>query len=251
MGADPDAALSALRRYWDRDAATYDRWREHGAWSAAERATWAATLVGLLPPAGARLLDVGAGTGFLSLAAARLGYDVTALDISSSMLARLRENAASNGLHIETVCGPAHEPPDGPYDAVMERLALWTLPEPKRALAAWREVTSGRLIVFEGVWSGCDYPEALRRRARRLLQRARRLEPEHHGPYPPDLQTRLPLLRDVSPSALIGAISTAGWSEPRLARLADVEWARLLALPPLERMLGVTPEYCVVAETLK
>jgi len=58
----PAPPEQALRDYWDADAKTYDRWREHGAWSAGERAAWTAVLSRLLP-AGARVLDVGAGTG--------------------------------------------------------------------------------------------------------------------------------------------------------------------------------------------
>src|SRR5919108_3664505 len=102
-------AEGALRRYWDDDSATYDLWREHGVWSAGERAAWAAVLARLLPPVGAKVLDVGAGTGFLSLAAARMGYEVTAVDISPGMLAHLRRAAADEALTIEIVCASAHE----------------------------------------------------------------------------------------------------------------------------------------------
>jgi len=42
--ASPPAAVAMLRRYWDEDAETYELWREHGAWSAGERAAWAAAL---------------------------------------------------------------------------------------------------------------------------------------------------------------------------------------------------------------
>lgn len=52
------------------------------------------------PAAGLRLLDVGAGTGAISLHAARAGAVVTALDVSSAMLRRL-EAAGQKG--IETV----------------------------------------------------------------------------------------------------------------------------------------------------
>lgn len=173
----PVDALAELRRYWDHDAPTYDLWREHGAWSPGERAAWTAALTYLLPPPGAKLLDVGAGTGLLSLAAARLGYEVTALDISAAMLDRLRATAAEEKLHVHTVCASAHEPPPGPFDAVIERLALWTLPDPSLALRAWREVTPGRLIAFEGVWTGRDYIEGLKRRGRRVLHRVRTLPP--------------------------------------------------------------------------
>src|SRR5215208_538567 len=100
-------AENSLRLYWDDDAATYDKWSEHGAWSAGERAAWAGVLAHLLPPPGAKLLDVGAGTGFLSVAAARMGYEVTALDISPGMLARLKQTARKADLPIEVICGSA------------------------------------------------------------------------------------------------------------------------------------------------
>lgn len=245
-GQDERGVDEALRRYWDEDAATYDLSREHGAWSAGERAAWAGVLAHLLPPPGARVLDVGAGTGFVSLAAARLGYAVTALDISAGMLGKLRQAAVAEGLDIQIVCAPAHEPPTGPFDAVTERLTLWTLPEPERALAAWREVTSGSLVAFEGLWCGRDYVEGLRRRSREFLRRMRRHAPEHHSASP-ELEAALPPANDASPSALINMIEAAGWRSIHLLRLWDVEWARRLALPPLDRLAGVTPEYAMTA----
>ena len=164
-------ANDALRRYWDRDSATYDLWAEHGAVSPVERAAWAYELSRFLPQRrDASLLDIGAGTGFLSLAAARLGYRVTALDISPGMLARLETAAAAEGLEIETVCAPADQPPRGPFDAVIERLALWTLPDPASALQAWKRVVvpGGQLLVFEGMWAEGGLA-ALRARGRALL----------------------------------------------------------------------------------
>jgi SAM-dependent methyltransferase len=238
-------AEEALRLYWDVDARTYDRWSEHGAWSPGERAAWAGALAQLLPPPGARVLDVGAGTGFLSLAAARLGYEVTALDISPGMLSRLEHAAHEENLAIEIVCAPAHKPPDGPFDAVIGRLLLWTLPDPAEALAAWRQVTRGPLVAFEAL-RGRDYVEGLRRRARRALWRTRRLPPEHHRTSP-EIRAALPRVGDVSPSGFVSLIEAAGWRWPELVRLRDVEWARLLALPPLDRLAGVTPEYAIRA----
>lgn len=241
-------APSLLRRYWDADAPTYDDWPEHGAWSPGEQAAWVGSLAGFLSTRGARVLDVGAGTGFLSLTAARLGCQVTALDISSAMLERLREAAARERLAIETICAPADEPPSGPFDVVMERLLLWTLPDPDRALAVWREVAPrGQLLAFEA-HIGRDYVEGLRRRARELQGRLRRLPPEHHGPYPAELVGVLPIANETWPSALIERIEGAGWRSVQLTRLRDVQWARQLALPPLDRLFGATPEYLIAAQ---
>ncbi len=169
----------SVRRFWDADAATYDRSPDHGAATPTERAAWAAALARLLPPPPARVLDAGAGTGFLSLAAARLGYQVAAVDLSPGMLARLRESAEREGLTVEVVEGGAEQPPPGPFDAVIERHLLWTLPDPLAALAAWREAApAGRLVLFEGLWGKVDPIErALRRGAGRRAATGRRRPP--------------------------------------------------------------------------
>jgi len=247
-GRDRPTADEALRRYWDADAATYDLWPEHGAHSAGERAAWSAALSRLLPPPGASLLDVGAGSGFLSLAAARMGYRVTALDISSGMLARLRDAAARESLQVDIVCAPADKLPSRSFDAVMERLTLWTLPDPRSALRAWRAAApQGKLLAFEGLKGRYRSLGSLRPRARTLLARVQRLTPEHHGPYPAELSGALPLAHEPSPERLIDQIEAAGWRVPQLTRLRDVEFARRLPLSPLQRLLGVTPEYAIVA----
>src|SRR6476659_6093595 len=117
-----------IRDFWDADAATYDRSASHGLTDPVEAAAWRTALRRHLPPPPARVLDVGAGTGALSLLAAELGYTVTALDISAGMLAHATRKAAERGLDIATLVGPAEDPPEGPFDAVIERHVTWTLP---------------------------------------------------------------------------------------------------------------------------
>src|SRR5215472_8651986 len=87
-----------IREFWDEDAATYDKSPAHYPQRPQEQAAWAATLRHLLPAPPAAVLDMGAGTGFLSLLLAAQGYQVTAADISPGMLARLRAKAADRGL---------------------------------------------------------------------------------------------------------------------------------------------------------
>ncbi len=239
----------AVRHYWDKDAVTYDLAPEHFPRTKGQEAAWNAALIRHLPPPPARVLDVGAGTGSLSLPLARLGYQVTALDISPMMLERLRLKAADENFDIEIVEGRAEAPPQLAFDAVVERLLLWTLPHPEATVAAWRRVaTGGRLVCFEGIWGVADKVEALRGRGRRYLHHLLRRPPEHHGSLDPAVRGQLPFHRGMSPNSIVEVVEAAGWRSVRLERLRDVEWAQVMMLPPLERMLGVTPEFVVVAD---
>jgi SAM-dependent methyltransferase len=239
-----------IRAYWDADSRTYDRSSDHHAATAVERAAWSAALARLLPPPPSRVLDAGAGTGFLSLVAARLGHQVTALDLSAGMLERLETSAARQGLRVEVVEGDAASPPSGPYDAVIERHVLWTMPDPAGALATWREAApTGRLVLVEGMWAdGADPVEAVRARVRGAVSAWRGDQPHHHAPYDPEVLTRLPLGNGIPLGTLIEMVEAAGWGPPRLERLRDVEWARLLARSPLNRLLGVPPQYAISAD---
>ena len=62
-------------------------------------------LAGQYLPQGQALLDVGAGTGRVTLALARAGHHVVALDSDPALLSELRSRAA--GLSVETVCADA------------------------------------------------------------------------------------------------------------------------------------------------
>ena len=59
-------------------------------------------LLGDLDLSGQRLLDVGCGSGILSIAAARLGANVTASDLDEWCIAATRENAEKNGVVVVT-----------------------------------------------------------------------------------------------------------------------------------------------------
>jgi SAM-dependent methyltransferase len=240
-----------IRDYWDRDARTYDHAPSHAASDPLEAAAWRAALAWALPPPPARVLDVGAGTGAISLLAAELGHQVTALDLSAQMLDRARAKADDRGLELSFVVGSSAEPPPGPFDAVMERHVLWTVPDPVGALRAWRAVVEppGRLVLFEGVWGRRDLAARARDLLAEGLRRALRVPHDHHAPYDPAVLEELPLARLPSPVPLIDAVGTAGWRRPRVRRLADVEWARRELAP--SRLLGrleAIPQYALIAD---
>jgi len=89
----------------------FSRYMERGAEQFFQR-------IGVKP--GARLLDVGCGSGQLSLIAARTGADVTGCDIATNWVEKARSRAAAEGLRVRFEEGDAEALPygDGQFDVV-------------------------------------------------------------------------------------------------------------------------------------
>jgi ubiquinone/menaquinone biosynthesis C-methylase UbiE len=237
-----------IRRWWDDDAPVYDEAAGHALSDPVEAAAWRRVLERTLPAAPAEVLDVGTGTGSLAVIAAELGHSVSGIDLSEGMLARAKDKASTAGLSIAFTHGRADEPPAGPFDAVIERHVMWTIPEPIVALEAWRSVTrrGGRLVLFEGSWGG----EGPFMRAIDLLTRAvervHGIDEHHHAAYPTDLP--LPLQGLTTPAPYIAAVEAAGWARVRIARLRDVEWAIAQREPWPLGWLTHRPRYAIIAD---
>jgi SAM-dependent methyltransferase len=237
-----------IRRFWDEDAATYDNSPSHHPRRPQEQAAWSGTLRRLLPDPPARVLDVGAGTGFLSLLLAAQGYQVTAMDLSAGMLDVLRSKAARLGLEVQAVQADAVSPPGGPFDVVVERHLLWTLPDPGAALAAWRQAAPmGRLVLIEGTWGKASGIAGLQAGARALVERARGAEPGHHGHYTDAVVSALPHAGGITPADVVALVQASPWGRARLERLRDVEWAVLDGRSLLDQLLGTHPRWAVTA----
>ncbi|MFJ7150071.1 class I SAM-dependent methyltransferase [Streptomyces sp. NPDC100445] len=140
----------------DRDAraAAFDDEPDHGLRDPAVRAAWAARLRSWLPEPPADVLDLGCGTGSLSLLAAERGHRVTGVDRSPAMAVRARAKLAGHDARI--LCGDAARPPVAArrFDAVLVRHVLWALPDPAGVLRHWRDLLrpGGRFVLTEGVW---------------------------------------------------------------------------------------------------
>ena len=254
-GAGDGAADAAedIRGYWDADAESYDASPSHYPQRPQEQAAWAAALRRLLPKPPAKVLDMGAGTGFLSLLLAAQGYRVTAADFSAAMLERLAAKAAARGLDIEVVQADAESPPAGEFRAVVERHLLWTLPDPARALAAWQAAApAGRLVLVEGTWGTRGVPagELIRIHARRLARRLQPVQSGHHGEYTERMRSAVRYPDGITPDELVTLADASPWGRlgtARIERLRDVEWAIASGAPLLESLIGAQQHWAVIA----
>ena len=141
-------AHAAPREAWDAIAEGFDR---YVAPQEAELASEALRMVGL--EARERLLDVAAGTGGLSLPAARLGAEVLATDWSPAMMemfaARVRDEGLINAEGRVMDCH-ALDLPDGSFDVTGSQFGVMLVPDQPRALREMVRVTKpgGRVLLI-------------------------------------------------------------------------------------------------------
>ena len=119
--------------------------RQQAAWSSGDYAVVGTTLqiVGeelceaLDLRAGKKVLDVAAGNGMVSLAAARRWCDVTSTDYVGSLLERGRARAMAEGLPIEFKVADAEALPfaDGSFDTVVSTFGVMFTPNQDQAAA--------------------------------------------------------------------------------------------------------------------
>ncbi len=140
------------RELWDREAASFDDEPDHGLTDPVIRAAWRDLLLDVLPPAPARVADLGCGTGTLTRLLVDEGYVVDGLDFSPEMIRRARAKVPT----AEFVVGDAAAPPleRGAYDVVLSRHVLWAMPDPVAAFGRWVDLLTpgGIVVLVEGRW---------------------------------------------------------------------------------------------------
>jgi ubiquinone/menaquinone biosynthesis C-methylase UbiE len=158
-------AKKAIQLYWNERSEDYDAGQGHGM-SANEKEAWKRVLMSELPETGLRVLDIGCGTGELSLVLAEMGNDVVGIDLSEKMLNQARSKAKAHDLRIRFELGDADDLPfvNEYFDAVTCRHLLWTLPDPTKSLKEWMRVIkmNGRLVVIDSEWRSGSFYSRLR-----------------------------------------------------------------------------------------
>ena len=138
---------AAPREAWDAIAEGYDR---YVAPQEVDLANEALRLAGLKP--GQRFLDVAAGTGGLSLPAARLGARVLATDWSPAMIRRFEARVREQGLGGEGRVMDCHalDLPDDSFDVTGSQFGVMLVPDQAGALREMVRVTKpgGRVLLI-------------------------------------------------------------------------------------------------------
>lgn len=134
------------RRAWDRIAPGYDRTNTPTQmWLGNEGLRRAGLRTGM------RFLDAAAGSGALSIPAARLGAEVLAIDQSPRMLELLDHRARSEGLVIETrvMDGHALTLADGSFDMAGSQFGVMLFPDMPRGIREMVRVVKpgGRVLM--------------------------------------------------------------------------------------------------------
>jgi ubiquinone/menaquinone biosynthesis C-methylase UbiE len=149
-----DSVKQQVAAHWNRRAPGFDEGFGHSIATDAERAAWDRIIdLVLSGRSGLDALDIGCGTGFLSLEMATRGHRVTGVDFAPAMLAEARRKAADRGAAIHFEEADAEQLPfaAGSFDLTICRHVLWTLPHPEAAIAEWIRVLrpGGRLAVID------------------------------------------------------------------------------------------------------
>jgi SAM-dependent methyltransferase len=104
---------------------------------------------------GMGLLDVACGTGNTALPAARLGANVTGVDIAPNLLEQARESASREGLEIKFEEGDAEALAydDGSFDAVVTMFGAMFAPRPDVVAAELKRVCRSGGFIAMANWT--------------------------------------------------------------------------------------------------
>ncbi|MCE7004252.1 class I SAM-dependent methyltransferase [Kibdelosporangium philippinense] len=141
----------SISDFWDAAAVSFDDEADHGLRDPRVREAWRTRFESWLPAEPSDILDVGCGTGSLTLLMTELGHRVTGVDLSPKMIEIARQKLAGRDARF-TVADATDVRIEHEVDVVVVRHLVWTLPDPEAALRHWIGHCRGRLVLIEGRW---------------------------------------------------------------------------------------------------
>ncbi len=152
----PEPNAASISAYWDAASASFDEEADHGLRDPRVRTAWARRLRSWIPSS-CDVLDLGCGTGSLSLLLAEEGHRPVGVDLSPLMVGQARRKLTAAGFDVPVMVGDASAPPaeaGHSFDVILARHLLWTLPHPEATLRGWMSLLRphGFLLLVEGRW---------------------------------------------------------------------------------------------------
>ena len=155
--SDDGPVKELVQQHWNARAATFDEESQHGIHSDEQHDCWLSVLCEWTVDDTQRVLDVGCGTGVVSLLLAELGHDVVGVDFAPNMLEYARSKARQAAYSVAFLQGDAETLAlsDDSVELLTARHLVWTLPNPTDAIQEWQRVVEpgGRLLLIEGYWN--------------------------------------------------------------------------------------------------
>ena len=159
--------------YWTNRASGYSTVNQEEL-ASDQKTVWRGVISGRIAarfpdrcPEEIRVLDVGTGPGFFAIILAELGYQVTAVDYTASMLEEARHNAGALAKHIHFQQMNAEKLAfqTASFDVLVTRNVTWNLHDPEKAYAQWMRVLKpgGVLLNFDANWYRYLYDEEMRK----------------------------------------------------------------------------------------
>ena len=210
-------AKDIIKQTWDRSSETYDSMPGHGIQSEWEKEAWKSLLNRALGDKLLDVLDVGCGTGALSLILSEMGHNVTGIDLSEGMLGKAKEKVKGQNFRAEFRLGDAENLSfeNESFDAVINRNLFWMLLDPERAVFEWKRVLKpgGKVIIIDGNWGNLN---SFRRRIWRcfvsmplvLLTERRCL---YRGHYDHGIEGQMPMRQRKRPEADVQLLENLGF----------------------------------------
>jgi ubiquinone/menaquinone biosynthesis C-methylase UbiE len=209
-----------IENHWTTTSSTYNRWVRNNIQSRVVRKLWLGRLRNVLGDTALKVLDVGTGPGVMAFFMAELGHHVTAIDLSPGMLDQAQANARWLGLDVTFRLGDAENLPfaDGSFDAVVNRIVLWNLPSPERAIQEWTRVLrpGGRIVIIDG--NGAKVRKTLTHKIWKWASAPLVMITEHRNPLWPchNHWDQLPMTHRSRPQWEVDYLNTLGYQAIRI-----------------------------------
>lgn len=185
--------------------------------------------------AGQKLLDVGCGTGVVSITAARKGAQVSGIDLTPELVEQARQSSPIAGLTIDWKIGDAEALPygDASFDVVLSQFAHMFAPRPEVAIKEMlRVLKPGGRLAF-ATWP----PETFVGRSFALS--GRYVPPPPGSPPPPPLWGDINVIRERLGAAVTGIFHERGdMAVPTLSPEHFIAW-RSTKIGPFIKTMGI------------